>query len=144
MENSSAVSPSGSADNVAEQKAVQFDENTKTTDGGPAVSPANNAPEYKAGQLMTINDVINAIKDKYKRDIKLLVSPAAQMTDGSAIEFLDGEFTPPTQVASARLRFRNMLMVEKGIMKIIVEMSDLTFGRQAASLETAPVPAASQ
>lgn len=124
-------------DNVAEQKAVQFDEDTKATDGGAPVTSSEQKPEYKAGQMLTISDVVSLIKDKYKRDIKLMISPSWQMTDGSAIEFLDGEFTPPTQVASARLRFRNMLTVEQGVMKVIVEMSDLTFSRQAASLDTA-------
>lgn len=65
-----------------------------------------------------------------------------QMTDGAIVEFVDVSGETPAIIASARLRFRNRVLVqENGDMYAEILMSDLAFSRSEITVKFPAHPA---
>lgn len=99
--------------------------------GGQVTSVEKITPVY-VSEFYSIKQIGEAISHHYKRGFKdLRFTPPSQIIDGSVVDFIDGE--TGIIVATARLRFKNTIGVDKstGAINVDLAMSDLTFIERA-------------
>lgn len=135
-----------STDNVAEATpaevadAMKTAADTTTTDAPTTQTTSTTQPTDKKAtntqqtsdvpQFFNIAQACDSIVAKYDRGFKhLKLNMPMQFVDGGIVEFIDDEMK--VIIATARMRFRNRLNIDKenGTMHVEVWLSDLSFER---------------
>jgi hypothetical protein len=110
--------------------ADNIDEPTPAEEQEFATPPQSVAHEY-----FNIREACDLIARHYGHGFKhLSFIPPMQIVDGCVVEFVDDNMK--VVVASARMRFRNRVHIDKdsGQMRLEIVMSDLTFIRSRLEL----------
>ena len=117
------------ADNIEEPTLAEMQDSME------AVEAAAPAPAPAQREYFNLHEICELISRHYGRGFKRLsFSPPMQIVDGCIAEFIDDDMK--VIVASARMRFRNRVHVDKenGQMRLEIMMSDLTFKRSSLEL----------
>ena len=81
-----------------------------------------------------LDQIFVMIEQHYNKKMdNIRFAPPAQFVDGCSVDFIDANFGEV--VATGRLRYRNLMNINSnGQAFILVQFSDITFGRQSAKL----------